>query len=862
MHLKIAKNISIGKLIVISLSTVLFFSIASVIVANVAISNIDTSQSNLTRSSIPALIFVNQLSTTSFNLIQSASLMKSAESINELDTKRDNSTALNNKLKYQLDGLKNYNFPNNFISEIENILHDLEENVYKYHEILSIKINTVNNYNKANRILIDSTEALSDLASIMKVEANTLVHNKYDSIHPKLNKQNYKNLEKFVQEILFEKEKSLEIVNRINEIQNTLQILNKANTNESILFAEQEFDHAVRIITRAIVNYTNKRFRNEFSSKILLLIKHGQDNPDIFSHRKKLVELQKRLNLIDNRNIELTNILNSSVAALSNEVKNKTDHSAQYLKNMINYGKAMIYTVTIMATLVGIILMLVAVRRVTNPLYKLLKATKEIGKGNLDYQINIDTNDEIGELAKSFNLMAINLKDSNDQIQYLAYHDTLTGLPNRRLFNNYLKTALVEAERNSENLAVMFLDLDNFKRINDSLGHDIGDELLKIVASRISKSIRKTDTAIRERAEKNNSIVARIGGDEFILLFSHLHDSFQPSTIANRLLKKLSETYEINGESIRTHASIGIAVYPDDSNDADELVKYADIAMYEAKENGKGIYQYYSNSMNTAIFRILTLENKLHKAVNENQLELYYQPILNSTNHEIVGAEALIRWNDPELGVVSPDAFIPLAEESGSIIQIGEWVIKEACKQIHYWNNNFNTDLSISVNVSSIQFSKQNLREVISNQLRHYKINPNSLHIEITESILMSSSNKITDKLKDLKSLGIKISLDDFGTGYSSLSYLQKFPIDVLKIDRQFTSEISKTNKFPPLVSAIISMAHGLNLKVVAEGVENEFQMTQLMKLSCDQLQGYFFSRPVAADEMTELIRKSSLKIA
>ena len=274
------------------------------------------------------------------------------------------------------------------------------------------------------------------------------------------------------------------------------------------------------------------------------------------------------------------------------------------------------------------------------------------------------------------------------------------------------------------------------------------------------------------------------------------------------------------------------------------------------------MYQYYSNSMNTAIFRILTLQNKLHNAISDNQLELYYQPILDAQNYEIVGAEALIRWNDPELGIVQPDSFIPLAEESGAIIPIGEWVIKEACKKIEYWNTKFNNDLFVCVNVSSVQFRKQDISELVSNQLKLYKINPNSLHIEITESILMSSSKEIITKLKDLKALGIKISLDDFGTGYSSLSYLQKFPIDTIKIDRQFTNEITEFNEFPALVSAIVSMAHGLKMHVVAEGVENKFQATQLRKLSCKYLQGYFFSRPVIESEMTELIRKSYLKSA
>ena len=862
MDLNILNHFRIGKLLLISFSAVFLIAVASVIVANFAIYNVDKSQEALTNSSIPALINVNKLSAISFTLIQNISQMRDADSIEDLNTRRDKAISYSDELKLELNQLKNYNFPDSYFYEIEDILVRLENNIYQAHNILSAQRKTLNEYDNSFLILSDAIATLSDKSSIMKIDANISLIDKFETVNLQSSINNNTNNLTSIKDQLYKNDSLLEAVNRASEIRNSLHILNEANNNETILYSEQEFDHSLRIITRSIVNFPDNSFRTSLSPHLLLLIKHGQDNPDIFSNKKNLLGLTEELNKIDALNIQLTKMLNSSVTILSDEVKNKTDSSSHYLKDIISSGKFMTNAATIVATTVGILLMLITIKRVTNPLHKLVHATKEIGNGNLDFQIDINTKDEIGELARSFNDMTNNLKSSNDQIQYLAYHDTLTGLPNRRLFNKFLKTAILEAEQKDEKLAVMFMDLDNFKRINDSLGHNMGDELLKIVATRISQNIKKTDGNSSDKYSQTKSIVARIGGDEFILLFSHLHDSFQPSTIANRLLKTLSEPYQINNETIHTHASIGISVYPEDSNNPDDLIKYADIAMYEAKENGRGIYQYYSNSMNTAIFRILTLENKLHRAIADNQLELYYQPIFDAHSFEIIGAEALIRWNDPELGIVAPDAFIPLAEESGAIIQIGEWVIKEACKQLEYLNNKFKMDLSISVNVSGIQFSKQDLYELIANQLRLHKIKPNLLHIEITESILMSSSEVISSKLEALKSLGINISLDDFGTGYSSLSYIQKFPIDTLKIDRQFTSEICKSNAQPPLVSAIISMAHGLGLKVVAEGVEDEFQKDQLSKLECDQLQGYYFSRPIKADELALLIGNRFLKTA
>lgn len=859
MIYKSTKNIRIGNLLLLSFSAVLLLAIVSMIIASTFVSRIDESQSELIQSSIPALINVNQLSTISLNLIQSTSHMADSESIEEIDERKNKAVNLSDRLKYQLQILNDLKLSNEFDSEINLALQGLESNVHLAGQLLTKYLNEKDKYNNSLQKINSSSEAISDLSSVIKIKSNSALLNKIKILE---NSPNEIDLEQQLKEELYNKEITSEILHRIGELNSSLQILDTASNNASILSAEQDFDHALRNITRAIINHSNKGIRNEFSPNILILIKYGQDNADIFDIKQNILSIKYKINLINKQNIQLAQKLNSSVNLLSDKVRINTEISTQELKDIINSGKFIIYIVILFVTLIGIILAHTTVKRITNPLYKLLVATKEIGKGNLNHVIKIGSNDEFGKLASSFNLMTTNLKKSNEQIEHLAYHDTLTGLPNRRLFNKHLKTAILDASHNAENLAVMFLDLDNFKRINDTLGHDVGDELLKVVSQRITKCIRSSDTTFQNHNNRSDSTLARIGGDEFILLFTHLNNSFEPSTIATRLLSIFDDPFEIHGESIHTNTSIGIAVYPDDTVESDELIKFADIAMYEAKKSGKGMYQYYSNSMNTAIFRILTLQNKLYNAISDNQLELFYQPILDSNSFDIVGVEALIRWNDPELGTIFPDAFIPLAEESGAIVPIGEWVIKEACKKIKFWNTKFNTDLFISVNVSSVQFSKQDLYKVISNQLNLYKINPSLLHIEITESILMSSSDDIVNKLNKLKELGIKISLDDFGTGYSSLSYLQKFPIDTLKIDRQFTSEITEFNEFPALVTAIINMAHGLKMTLVAEGVENKFQANQLKKLSCNLLQGYYFSRPVIETEMTELIRKSHLKSA
>ncbi len=427
-------------------------------------------------------------------------------------------------------------------------------------------------------------------------------------------------------------------------------------------------------------------------------------------------------------------------------------------------------------------------------------------------------------------------KQSEEMIHYLAYHDTLTGLPNRRLFNERLQHELEKAKRYQQPLAVMFIDLDRFKYINDSLGHTMGDFLLKEVANRLKRIIRTGDT------------ISRLGGDEFTIILS---DSTLEETknAANRILDLFAQPFIIEGQEYVVTPSIGISLYPTDGEDIETLIKNADTAMYHTKEEGKNNFRFYTHEMNQAISRKMLLEKDLRKALKNNEFEIYYQPQINTLNKGIIGIEALIRWKHPKMGLISPGEFIPLAEETGLIIPIGEWVLHAAIAQNKAWQLAGFSPMKVAVNLSILQFQDKSLVYAVDKALNEVKLDPKYLELEITESVAMTNVDFVIKKLNELKKLGIQISIDDFGTGYSSLSYLKKFPIDTLKIDQSFMRQMTESSDDAAIVRAIIAMAHSLNLKVVAEGVENESQMSFLHKLQCIQQQGYLFSKPIPVNE-------------
>ena len=424
------------------------------------------------------------------------------------------------------------------------------------------------------------------------------------------------------------------------------------------------------------------------------------------------------------------------------------------------------------------------------------------------------------------------------EIAHVAYHDALTGLPNRPLFMDRLIVALAQVRRTSQQLAVFFLDLDRFKDINDSLGHHAGDTLLKAAAERIRRSVREGDT------------VARFGGDEFTLLIPRIENIEDAAKIAQKIMDALKLPFLIGDQELFVTASVGIGIFPSDGVDPETLVRNADTAMYRAKEQGRDAYQLYAPAMNATAVERLALENQMRKALTQRELRLFYQPLVDLASKRIVGLEALIRWQHPELGLLQPAQFISTAEVSGLIIPIGKWVLQTACRQIQQWQKRVDPDFTVSVNLSARQFQQLDLVSSVAEALDETGIDPQTLELEITESNAMHNTAMTMQTLRELKNLGVRISMDDFGTGYSSLNYLKNFPIDTLKLDQSFVRDVTTNRSDAAIVSAVISMAHSLDLKVVAEGVETEEQLAFLRQQRCDVIQGFLFSAPMSAEQL------------
>jgi diguanylate cyclase (GGDEF)-like protein len=441
-------------------------------------------------------------------------------------------------------------------------------------------------------------------------------------------------------------------------------------------------------------------------------------------------------------------------------------------------------------------------------------------------------------------------KEQEERTRFLADHDELTELPNRSLFRQALNKALQRAERSKKMLSVLFFDLDRFKNINDSLGHDAGDEVLRAVAERLTACVRKVD------------MVARFGGDEFAVLTEGLSAEDQASAVARKILETLSKPMILAGRQYRPAASIGISTYPTDGRDVQSLLKNADIAMYRAKEEGRGTFQFYSEMLNTHSVQRLEFESNLSNALNNHEFVLYYQPKVDLATGRITGLEALIRWISPQLGFVSPGDFISIAEETGLIVPLGRWVAQTACVQNRAWQKGGLPQLRIAINISARQMADKGLVEFISDTVRKTGLAVDSLELEITESAVMSNQEHAEKVLNELKGLGFHLTMDDFGTGYSSLAYLKRFPFDSVKIDQSFVRGIPESKDDEAIVEAIIAMARSLQLKVVAEGVETKEQFDFLRRLGCDQIQGYYFSKPIPANEVVMLLYKSMTREA
>ncbi|QEK11001.1 EAL domain-containing protein [Crassaminicella thermophila] len=476
---------------------------------------------------------------------------------------------------------------------------------------------------------------------------------------------------------------------------------------------------------------------------------------------------------------------------------------------------------------------------------------KRIQEGNYEDTIGLNSSDELGHIAKNINKIKEKIKSKEEeliikqeQIHYLSYYDTLTGLPNRMLFEKNLSKMLEEARKNNEKLALLYLDLDNFKKVNDTIGHTFGDLLLRNVGILLKKCICK------------EGIITRMGGDEFVAILPKADKKSDIMNCVEKISKSFQNPWLLDDREFYITVSMGIAIYPDHGENVHMLLKNADTAMYAAKKQCKKSYHFYTSDMNIEMLEKLEIENSLRHAVERNEFLIYYQPKININNENISGVEALIRWKHPNKGFIPPNVFIPIAEETGLIIPIGEWVLKTACRQIRVWQELGYTPVYISVNVSVIQIKQPNFVDMVKGIIKETGIKPYLLELEITENAIMEDFELTNKILDDLRKLGIVISLDDFGKGYSSLNYLKQLEINVLKIDKSFVDDITENNTQQAIVKAVIEMAHSMDMSVVAEGVETWEQFKYLKDLQCDKVQGYLFSRPLPLIEMEDMMRK------
>jgi diguanylate cyclase len=456
--------------------------------------------------------------------------------------------------------------------------------------------------------------------------------------------------------------------------------------------------------------------------------------------------------------------------------------------------------------------------------------------------------------------IARNLEAAEGRIRRLAYFDSLTGLPNREHFRHRLAGALEIAKRHEQALALLCIDLDNFKRINDTLGHGVGDELLRTVASRLREVLRASDAVGRPGAEGADENLSRLGGDEFMVLLSQISAPDQTAIVAQRIVRTIMQPMRLTQHEVLVTPSIGIAVYPADGSDYETLVRNADLAMYFAKRRGPGTYALFTATMSAGALKRLTVEGKLREAIAKNELSLQFQPQFDLSTGLISSMEALLRWTNAELGAVPPAEFVPIAEETGQILTIGEWVLRTACAQAKAWHDEGLPVARMAVNVSVLQLSRRDFPEVVRSVLQQTGLRPELLELEITESAIMQHEGSTEDVLKELKKIGVQIAIDDFGTGYSSFSRLKDFPIDRLKIDRAFVQHLHSKGEDQAIASAIIAMAKTLRLEVVAEGVEEPAQLMVLQDERCTLAQGFLLGRPLASREARLLLHRSADK--
>ncbi|MEJ2143223.1 MAG: EAL domain-containing protein [Gammaproteobacteria bacterium] len=441
---------------------------------------------------------------------------------------------------------------------------------------------------------------------------------------------------------------------------------------------------------------------------------------------------------------------------------------------------------------------------------------------------------------------AIERKRSEERLAYLAQYDPLTGLPNRALFHDRMMAAMRHAERHNSVTALLFLDLDHFKDINDTLGHTAGDELLKDVAKRLQGCIREEDT------------IARLGGDEFTVILQDISHREDAAEVAEKILATLSKPFILKDEKVFVTISIGIAGYPSCGKNAEALIQNADTALYRAKSEGRNNYKFFETEMNMAVSDRMTMINDLRHAVHKKDFILFYQPLIDTSSNKVTGVEALLRWHHPERGLIPAKDFVPLLEETGLIISVGEWVLNEACRQNMLWQQDGLPPVYVSVNLSVRQFHKCDLVNMVVNTLKKNQLDPHLLQLEVTESILMDNTKRTLEALDKLRKLGVRLAIDDFGTGYSSISYLKEYPFNILKFDQSFVQDMEHSINGAAIVAAVINLGHSINMSVVAEGVETHHQLNMLNERGCDHIQGHLFAHPMSAKNFTQWMKQKT----
>ncbi len=510
----------------------------------------------------------------------------------------------------------------------------------------------------------------------------------------------------------------------------------------------------------------------------------------------------------------------------------------------------------------GILLLITAVialwlaRKLVQPIRQLATYADEVGKGNYDAVLPIRRSDELGDLAKSLREMSDNLQVTSGEVHYLAYHDSLTKLPNRAQLKEALQRAVARAKRSETSAALLFIDLDDFKRVNDTLGHDAGDTLLKEFAVRLADSIRIEDQIATASDDESSDVIARLGGDEFTVVLDSITQPSDVVVIAQRILAALKEPFIITGQEVVVGASIGVTTYPEDGVDVETLLRNADVAMYQAKERGKNQFEFYNDSMHRMATERLSLEADLRHALRYDQMRLVYQPVLDLERNEVVAIDSKVRWMHPALGVIHPDVFLPLAEQTGFIVELDEWVVKSVCRDLRMLQRRGYTSHKIAAKLSSVHFREQSISDVVSKALVQNGVPPESLSLKVDEKTIMRNFPRASKILTELRDSGVDIVVDAFGSGHSPLNYLTKLPVDSVKIAHEYIRQIDQGEHEKAIVAIIVAMAHSLNMKVIADGVESQEQMELVKNIACDMVQGSYYARPMLRDDLITYLEK------